>query len=244
MVEKITGEYVEFSAFSCGVLALSLIFAAYASQSLRGAIQAVPNGQWESGAALGLSRAHTFLRIIMPQVWRHALPGLSNQWLVLLKDTALISLIGVDDLMRQTDLINTNEHQPFTWYGLAALIYLAITLISQVIIARLEKRFTRFERGVNNVSRLFSRHSARNSDQFKFNRRIVADCLCVSSGFTFLLSMENKLIKVMVNGYLMLFTGTPLLVQFFLIYHGPGQFQWIVDSFAWQFLSDAWFVRR
>ncbi|EFM93783.1 arginine ABC transporter permease ArtM [Actinobacillus pleuropneumoniae] len=59
--------------------------------------------------------------------------------------------------------------------------------------------------------------------------------------FTFLLSMENKLIKVMVNGYLMLFTGTPLLVQFFLIYHGPGQFQWIVDSFAWQFLSDAWF---
>lgn len=59
--------------------------------------------------------------------------------------------------------------------------------------------------------------------------------------FTFLLSMENKLIKAMVNGYLMLFTGTPLLVQFFLIYHGPGQFKWIVDSFAWQFLSDAWF---
>ncbi|AFU20337.1 arginine ABC transporter permease ArtM [Actinobacillus suis] len=59
--------------------------------------------------------------------------------------------------------------------------------------------------------------------------------------FTFLLSMENKLIKAAVNGYLMLFTGTPLLVQFFLIYHGPGQFQWIVDSFAWQFLSDAWF---
>lgn len=59
--------------------------------------------------------------------------------------------------------------------------------------------------------------------------------------FTFLLSMENKLIKAIVNGYLMLFTGTPLLVQFFLIYHGPGQFKWIVDSFAWQFLSDAWF---
>jgi len=58
---------------------------------------------------------------------------------------------------------------------------------------------------------------------------------------TFLLSMENKLIKAMVNAYLTLFTGTPLLVQFFLIYHGPGQFQWIVDSFAWQFLSDAWF---
>ncbi|AAP95712.1 ABC transporter [[Haemophilus] ducreyi] len=147
LVEKITGEYVEFSAFGCGVLALSLIFAAYASQSLRGAIQAVPNGQWQSGAALGLSRSYTFWHIVMPQVWRHALPGLSNQWLVLLKDTALISLIGVNDLMRQTDLINTNEHQPFTWYGFSALIYLAITLISQVIIAKLAQHFTRFERG-------------------------------------------------------------------------------------------------
>lgn len=148
LIEKITGEYIEFSAFSCGVLALSLIFAAYASQSLRGAIQAVPIGQWESGSALGLSRSYTFIHIVMPQVWRHALPGLSNQWLVLLKDTALVSLIGVNDLMRQTELINTNEHQPFTWYGFAALIYLAITLVSQMMIARLEKRFTRFERGV------------------------------------------------------------------------------------------------
>lgn len=147
-IELITGEYIEFSAFSCGVLALSVIFAAYASQSLRGAIQAISKGQWESGAALGLSRTQTFIRIVMPQVWRHALPGLSNQWLVLLKDTALISLIGVEDLMRQAELINANTKEPFTWYGFAALIYLAVTLISQVIIRRLELRFTRFERGV------------------------------------------------------------------------------------------------
>ena len=147
VVEMLTGEYIEFSAFGCGVFALSLIFASYASQTLRGAIQAIPKGQWESAAALGLPKAHTFVQIILPQVWRHALPGLSNQWLVLLKDTALISLIGVSDLMRQTELINTNEHQPFTWYGFAALIYLAITLISQAIIRRLELRFTRFERG-------------------------------------------------------------------------------------------------
>ena len=133
--------------FECGVFALSLIFAAYASQTLRGAIQAVPKGQWESGAALGLSKGYTFVHVIMPQVWRHALPGLSNQWLVLLKDTALISLIGVDDLMRQAQLINTNTHQPFTWYGIAALIYLGVTIISQAGIRRLELRFTRFERG-------------------------------------------------------------------------------------------------
>ena len=148
VVEMITGEYIEFGAFGCGVFALSLIFAAYASQTLRGAIQAIPKGQWESGAALGLSKGYTFLHIIIPQVWRHALPGLSNQWLVLLKDTALISLIGVDDLMRQAQLVNTNTHQPFTWYGIAALIYLVVTLVSQVGIRKLELRFTRFERQV------------------------------------------------------------------------------------------------
>ncbi|MDG6894886.1 arginine ABC transporter permease ArtQ [Volucribacter amazonae] len=148
LLEAITGEYIEFSAFSCGVVALSIIFAAYASQSLRGAIQAISVGQWESGAALGLSRAQTFIRIILPQVWRHALPGLANQWLVLLKDTALVSLIGVDDLLRQAELINTNTHQPFTWFGIAALVYLMITMISQVGIRKLAMRFTRFERGV------------------------------------------------------------------------------------------------
>ncbi|MCK3654486.1 ABC transporter [Pasteurellaceae bacterium Macca] len=147
VLEWITGQYVELSPFGCGVVALSLIFAAYASQSLRGAIQAIPVGQWESGSALGLSRGYTFVHIVMPQVWRHALPGLSNQWLVLLKDTALVSLIGVYDLMRQTEIINTRTHEPFTWYGLAALIYLAVTLISQVMIRKLELRFTRFERG-------------------------------------------------------------------------------------------------
>ncbi|WP_373767351.1 arginine ABC transporter permease ArtQ [Glaesserella sp.] len=147
VIEWVTGTYVELGPFGCGVVALSIIFAAYASQSLRGAIQAIPLGQWESGAALGLSRGYTFIHIVMPQVWRHALPGLSNQWLVLLKDTALVSLIGVHDLMRQTELINTRTHEPFTWYGFAALIYLMITLVSQVIIRKLERRFTRFERG-------------------------------------------------------------------------------------------------
>ena len=137
-----------FSYFSLKNALIFLIFASYASQTLRGAIQAIPKGQWESGAALGLSRPYTFIHLIMPQVWRHALPGLSNQWLVLLKDTALVSLIGVDDLMRQAGYINTNTHEPFTWYGIAALIYLVITLISQAGIRKLELRFTRFERGV------------------------------------------------------------------------------------------------
>ncbi|KAE9527153.1 arginine ABC transporter permease ArtQ [Testudinibacter aquarius] len=142
----LTGDFIEFSPFWSGVVALAIIFAAYASQSLRGAIQAIPLGQWESASALGLSRSQAFISIIMPQVWRHALPGLSNQWLILLKDTALVSLIGVNDLMRQAELSNANTHQPFTWYGIAALLYLAVTILSKIGIALLEKRFTRFER--------------------------------------------------------------------------------------------------
>lgn len=142
-------QLIELGAFVSGSLALGLIFAAYASQSLRGAIKAIPLGQWESGATLGFTRLQTFIKIIMPQVWRYALPGLSNQWLVLLKDTALISLIGVNDLMRQTELINATTHKPFTWYFSAALIYLGITLVSQYLIKKLEDRFTVFERGEN-----------------------------------------------------------------------------------------------
>ncbi|MDC9598267.1 arginine ABC transporter permease ArtQ [Xenorhabdus anantnagensis] len=134
------------SPFLCGVIALSLLYSAYASQTLRGALKAVPIGQWEAGQALGLSQSRIFFRLIMPQMWRHALPGLGNQWLVLLKDTALVSLISVNDLMLQTKSIATRTQEPFTWYMIVAAIYLIITLISQFILKQLEIRTTHFER--------------------------------------------------------------------------------------------------
>lgn len=127
----ITGEYVEFSPFACGVLALSLLFASYATQTLRAALNAVPAGQRLASQALGPGKGHTFFRIVLPQAWRHALPGLGNQWLVLLKDTALVSLIGVNEMMRQAQMASASTYQPFTWYAAAALIYLAISLVSE-----------------------------------------------------------------------------------------------------------------
>ncbi|AOR64944.1 arginine ABC transporter permease ArtQ [Pectobacterium wasabiae] len=136
----------EISPFLCGVIALALLYAAYASQTLRGALKAVPQGQWESGQALGLSKSAIFFRLIMPQMWRHALPGLGNQWLVLLKDTALVSLISVNDLMLQTKSIATRTQEPFTWYVVAAAIYLVITLLSQYVLKRIDLHTTRFER--------------------------------------------------------------------------------------------------
>ncbi|MGL6571945.1 arginine ABC transporter permease ArtQ [Aeromonas hydrophila] len=127
----ITGEYVEFSPFACGVLALSLLFASYATQTLRAALNAVPAGQRLAALALGLGKGHIFFRIVLPQAWRYALPGLGNQWLVLLKDTALVSLIGVNEMMRQAQMASASTYQPFTWYAAAALIYLAISLVSE-----------------------------------------------------------------------------------------------------------------
>ncbi|ETS29448.1 MULTISPECIES: arginine ABC transporter permease ArtQ [Photorhabdus] len=137
------------SPFLCGVIALSLLYSAYASQTLRGAIKAIPAGQWEAGQALGLGRTEIFFRLIMPQMWRHALPGLGNQWLVLLKDTALVSLISVNDLMLQTKSIATRTQEPFTWYMIVALIYLIITLISQFILKKIEMHTTRFDRSAS-----------------------------------------------------------------------------------------------
>ncbi|WP_421201582.1 arginine ABC transporter permease ArtQ [Aeromonas enteropelogenes] len=138
----ITGEYVEFSPFACGVLALSLLFASYATQTLRAALNAVPAGQRLAALALGLGKGHIFFRIVLPQAWRHALPGLGNQWLVLLKDTALVSLIGVNEMMRQAQMASASTYQPFTWYAVAALIYLAISLVSEYGLG-LAARYTR-----------------------------------------------------------------------------------------------------
>ncbi|MGL5030939.1 MAG: arginine ABC transporter permease ArtQ [Aeromonas sp.] len=138
----ITGEYVEFSPFACGVLALSLLFASYATQTLRAALNAVPAGQRLAAMALGLSKGQIFVRIVLPQAWRHALPGLGNQWLVLLKDTALVSLIGVNEIMRQAQMASASTYEPFTWYASAALIYLAISLVSEFGLS-LAARYTR-----------------------------------------------------------------------------------------------------
>lgn len=146
---QMTIENFDVSPFLCGVIALSILYSSYASQTLRGALKAVPQGQWESGQALGMKMPAIFFRLILPQMWRHALPGLGNQWLVLLKDTALVSLISVNDIMLQTKSIASRTQEPFTWYMVAAAIYLIITLLSQQVLKRIEARTTRFEQGNN-----------------------------------------------------------------------------------------------
>ncbi len=125
--------YVELSPYAAGVIALGITFGSYATEVFRGAMLAIPKGQVEAAQAFGMSRWLTFRRITLPQVWRIALPGLGNLFLVLLKDTALVSLIGLEELMRKSSVAIGFTKQPFTFYLLAALIYLGMTVVTMAV---------------------------------------------------------------------------------------------------------------
>ncbi|MEZ5885601.1 MAG: ABC transporter permease [Paracoccaceae bacterium] len=133
----------DFSPFLAGVIALGMVFGAFAGEVLRGAFQSLDKGQVEAGRAIGMTDRQIFGRIQLPQLWRFALPGLGNLWINLLKDTALVSVIALDDLMRMTKVAVGVTKQPFTFYLMACLIYWAMCLLSEVILAKMERRANR-----------------------------------------------------------------------------------------------------
>lgn len=141
--------YLTLSPFVAGTLALALCFGAYATEVFRGALLAIPPGQKEAGLALGMSGPRIFWRITLPQLWRVALPGLGNLYLILLKDTALVSLITLDEIMRKAQVASNATKEPFTFYFTAALIYLGLTVIIMAALHWFERRanrgFTRTE---------------------------------------------------------------------------------------------------
>jgi polar amino acid transport system permease protein/octopine/nopaline transport system permease protein len=141
--ERLGGGYLEVDAFTAGVGALSLVFGGYATEVLRAAILAVPRGEIEAAQALGMSRGLVFRRIMLPQVWRYALPGLGNIWLVLLKDTSLVSVVGLDELMRKAYVGAGSTRDPLPFYATAALLYLAFAVVSTAGLQAFERRVTR-----------------------------------------------------------------------------------------------------
>lgn len=136
--------YVDVSPFVAGVAALGLIFGSYAAQVFRAAFAAVEFGQLEAGKAMGLTSMQILCHIQLPQAWRHALPGLGNLWLVLLKDTAIVTLIGMSDLMTKAKTAASTTQQPFTFYLGAACIYLFITTVSNILLQHLTRRANRY----------------------------------------------------------------------------------------------------
>jgi arginine/ornithine transport system permease protein len=132
----------EINSFFAGVMTIGFIFGAYMTETFRGAIMAVPKGQMEAGLAYGMSPLRVFLRITFPQMVRFALPSFSNNWLVLVKSTALVSVIGLNDVMYRADTAKSITQEPFTVYAVVGLIFLAITSASDFALKRLEKRYS------------------------------------------------------------------------------------------------------
>ena len=133
---------VEIDAFVAGVLTIGFIFGAYFTETFRGAFQSVPAGQLEAGRAYGMSTWQVFWRILFPQMLRYALPGIGNNWLVLLKSTAIVSMIGLSDMTWLADQAGRTTHQPFTFYLAVCALYLVMTAVSNAILQRLERKYS------------------------------------------------------------------------------------------------------
>lgn len=134
-----TKEYVEIDAFTAGFVALGIVFGAYATEVFRGALQAIPPGQVEAGIAVGMKKKTIVIRILLPQMWRYALPGLGNLWMTLLKDSALISIVSLEELLRKAYIAAGATRDPLTFYLAAACIYLLFTIVSMIGLHYLEK---------------------------------------------------------------------------------------------------------
>jgi polar amino acid transport system permease protein len=133
------GASVEINSFVAGMVALGAVFSSYASEVFLSAFRAIPRGQYEGGYAMGLSPWLTMRLVILPQLIRIAFPGLANLWLVLVKDTALVSVIGLSDILRHSQIAARVTREPLLFFGAACLLYLLIALVSSVGFAWVER---------------------------------------------------------------------------------------------------------
>lgn len=135
-------EPIDINPFTAGVLTLGFIYGAYFAETFRGAFMAVPLGQMEASKAYGMSAGLSFRRILFPQMMRHALPGIGNNWQVLLKSTALVSLIGLSDLVKVSQDAGNTTFKMFLFISVTGLIYLALTTLSNLVLFLLERRYS------------------------------------------------------------------------------------------------------
>jgi polar amino acid transport system permease protein len=121
------------------MVALGVVFSSYSSEVFLSAFRAIPRGQYEGGFAVGLTSGQTMRLVVLPQLIRISLPGLANLWLILLKDTALVSAIGLSDILRQSGVAARVTKHAFLFFGVAGLIYLALAIISSFGIHAIER---------------------------------------------------------------------------------------------------------
>lgn len=140
-------EYVEINPFVAGVLTIGFIYGAYMTETFRGAIMAIPKGQMEAGLAFGMSNTRVFFRITVPQMIRLALPSFTNNWLVLIKATALVSILGLPDMtmlakQAASAARGITPMAPMLFFLFTGAIYLAFTTISLVVLKQLDKKYS------------------------------------------------------------------------------------------------------
>ena len=136
-------EYIEINAFITGAFAIGIISGAYSTEVFRGAIQSIDRGQFEAANVLGLNKFGKFFKIILPQTLRLAIPNLSNVWQITLKDTSLISVTGLVEIMRQSYIAAGSTRDPLFFYSFAAVLYLLLTYLSMKLINKLELKYNR-----------------------------------------------------------------------------------------------------
>ena len=136
-------EYIEINAFVTGSFAIGIISGAYSTEVFRGAIQSIDKGQFEAAKVLGFSKFKQFYKIILPQMLRLAIPNLSNVWQITLKDTSLISVTGLVEIMRQSYIAAGSTRDPLFFYSFAAVLYLLLTFLSMKLINKLEVKYSR-----------------------------------------------------------------------------------------------------
>lgn len=142
ITEALQMDQIDINPFVAGVITLAFIYGAYFTETFRGAFQSVPTGQIEAAMAYGMTPWQVFRRVLFPQMMRFALPGIGNNWQVLIKATALVSIIGLTDIVKITQDAGRSTMQLFFFSIVAAAIYLAITTVSNLILMWLERRYS------------------------------------------------------------------------------------------------------
>jgi His/Glu/Gln/Arg/opine family amino acid ABC transporter permease subunit len=143
ILEQIFGTSPEITPFIAGVTGLAIVYSVYVGEAIRGAVINTDRGQFDAAKALGLRRWMMWFYIILPQVFRLALPGLTNIWMVVLKDTALVSMVGLSDLVRVADVAAAVTKQPFIFYLFVGFAYIIFSSATMLIARQIEKRVNR-----------------------------------------------------------------------------------------------------
>ena len=136
-------DYIEINAFLTGAFSIGIISGAYSTEVFRGAIQSIDKGQFEASNVLGFNKIIRFYKIILPQMLRLSIPNLSNVWQITLKDTSLISVTGLVEIMRQSYIAAGSTRDPLFFYTFAAILYLLLTFLSMKFINRMEVKYNR-----------------------------------------------------------------------------------------------------